>query len=1181
MLLAFNLISVQAENKKLDAQSLNEAFTMVKNEQYLEAITKLEQIVKAHKNFYEAYFLLGKSYFNVQDYDKAKQALLSSQNLKTNFLPGLLLLADVNMKLEQWADVETNLKTAALYSDDKQNIFIRLGNLYLLEQKTNQALKYYENSYNLNKTKIEALYPVFQIYINQKEYRKVLKKIKSIDKKKIRKPEKIKTLEEYERRTQFLIALKKAEMMFEKNKIKGSLQYYKTANDLYPNQEKILIQMGFCYYRLHQYEKADHLISPLIKSNSSLSTPYRLKAMILLSRKKYKEAKSQILLALNKDTENAKNYLWAGKVQEGLKNISKAKEYYKQTIELNPMEWEGYLNLSVILASERHYNDSITNAETANTIHPRADIFKFIKQVKSLNYLQIGNTKFDQSDFESALKNYTLSLKYKYSDTAFINKANTLTQLKKYSKSIKMFKKMIKAKKAGPSVYESLAVAYQKNNQQEEAGKIYTELETQGRNNTDFYLNSAVFYEQNQKLDKAIDLYKKALSVAKEEEKQNIKKQLTKVYYNKGIDFYNVGNITNAEQSLRQSLSLYSNYIPAKEALKLILLAKDSAHIQSVMKKGIEQYKSKKYNAAIRSFQNILNLKKNFPEALYNLSQTYYAVSNYFQSEYLVKQYLKVSTNRFDGVVLLAHIYQKKDKKEEAKNLLLEEAKAGHNKGDYYFILGQILEEENNRPSAIKYYEKAIALDPHNFEARNNLGNLYYRQKEYTKAQQQYSIVLKQNPDNDVALYNTAYIYYKKENFKEAVKLFQQFDDKFTGYSPLYFNLARSLYYKGDYNDSLKYAKQADKSTTKTNILYKWGLANIYTKLYETTKDKKLKEQYRKKSVNLCKTCIYKGDNPNIAAMARGKIIKSIKGNKYLYNPPYSVPKKYPLLLKGKYLFFYDDDTDSFKKINKETDNLLWQTKLYSPPTSHYEIKDKIYIPLTTGDLLILDRETGKELYKLSVQSDKIVPSNNGVLFKNQNLLSFYSNDNKKWVHTNNANEEQPKSIFIEDKHIYIIFEQKIFTLDISSGETLWSYKAQKNEKIQNLYADKDFLLLNCIRKKKTFLTGLDAFTGKELWSKKIKSEIYGTPKMNSNFIIYLLAAKNVYVLKKSGENLWNKKFSVEISSLTIQNKILFVGNSKNKIEGYDIKSGKKILDYTLPKQTIKERAFYSLYYKK
>ena len=65
-------------------------------------------------------------------------------------------------------------------------------------------------------------------------------------------------------------------------------------------------------------------------------------------------------------------------------------------------------------------------------------------------------------------------------------------------------------------------------------------------------------------------------------------------------------------------------------------------------------------------------------------------------------------------------------------------------------------------------YERAIGLDPHYSEAYNNLGTLYYGEKNYGKAEKYYKRALRLNPSNAFAEDNLGTLYFSRRKFHKG-----------------------------------------------------------------------------------------------------------------------------------------------------------------------------------------------------------------------------------------------------------------------------------------------------------------------------------------------------------------------------------------------------------------------------
>jgi tetratricopeptide (TPR) repeat protein len=75
---------------------------------------------------------------------------------------------------------------------------------------------------------------------------------------------------------------------------------------------------------------------------------------------------------------------------------------------------------------------------------------------------------------------------------------------------------------------------------------------------------------------------------------------------------------------------------------------------------------------------------------------------------------------------------------------------------------------------AQRYYQKAIKLDPNYSEAVNNLGTIFYANKNYGRALRQYRKALKMTPNVASVYSNLGTAYFARKNYQEAMEAYQE-----------------------------------------------------------------------------------------------------------------------------------------------------------------------------------------------------------------------------------------------------------------------------------------------------------------------------------------------------------------------------------------------------------------------
>jgi len=89
---------------------------------------------------------------------------------------------------------------------------------------------------------------------------------------------------------------------------------------------------------------------------------------------------------------------------------------------------------------------------------------------------------------------------------------------------------------------------------------------------------------------------------------------------------------------------------------------------------------------------------------------------------------------------------------------------------DAYFYLGKNYQLKGDPRAAVTALEKAVALNPRNYYARNNLGGLYIQMDRLDLAAQQFSAAIELKKDNSLSYYNLGLVCALKDEYPRAVR---------------------------------------------------------------------------------------------------------------------------------------------------------------------------------------------------------------------------------------------------------------------------------------------------------------------------------------------------------------------------------------------------------------------------
>lgn len=91
----------------------------------------------------------------------------------------------------------------------------------------------------------------------------------------------------------------------------------------------------------------------------------------------------------------------------------------------------------------------------------------------------------------------------------------------------------------------------------------------------------------------------------------------------------------------------------------------------------------------------------------------------------------------------------------------------------YLNKLGIALHQQEALSLALKYYQRAVKVDPTYADARNNIGTIWYQRKKYGKAVKEYQKAIGVRADMAVLYSNLGYAYFGERKYEESIAAFR------------------------------------------------------------------------------------------------------------------------------------------------------------------------------------------------------------------------------------------------------------------------------------------------------------------------------------------------------------------------------------------------------------------------
>src|SRR5207245_8641799 len=122
----------------------------------------------------------------------------------------------------------------------------------------------------------------------------------------------------------------------------------------------------------------------------------------------------------------------------------------------------------------------------------------------------------------------------------------------------------------------------------------------------------------------------------------------------------------------------------------------------------------------------------------------------------------------------LADLYMARKEYREASVIFKRLADQNPQNPVYLNKLGISLHQQAALGPALKFYERAVKVDPTYADAANNIGTIYYQRKKYSKAIKAYHKAIAIRNDMPVLYSNLAYAYFEDKKFEQAIASFRQ-----------------------------------------------------------------------------------------------------------------------------------------------------------------------------------------------------------------------------------------------------------------------------------------------------------------------------------------------------------------------------------------------------------------------
>jgi tetratricopeptide (TPR) repeat protein len=203
----------------------------------------------------------------------------------------------------------------------------------------------------------------------------------------------------------------------------------------------------------------------------------------------------------------------------------------------------------------------------------------------------------------------------------------------------------------------------------------------------------------------------------------------------------------------------------------LLLHTNDTPAENLQLRRAVALYHLKRQDESAEIIRSVLRSSPQNAEALCFMGQIEapsQAAEKYFLDA------IKAAPNYSEAKYQLARFYEAKDNLKKARALLLEVIESEPLNVRAHARLGIVYFYDNEPELALRSYQTALALNPHDYNTSYNLGELYRAVlNNNTKALEQYILTLKEKPLHTEANFRAGMICIENDMIKEAIRYFE------------------------------------------------------------------------------------------------------------------------------------------------------------------------------------------------------------------------------------------------------------------------------------------------------------------------------------------------------------------------------------------------------------------------
>lgn len=741
-------------------------------------------------------------------------------------------LGDVLLKQGNHEDTVNAYNEAIEIDPDDARAYNGLGNAFSKQRNYEKAVLQYKKALDIDPGYADAL----------QGYRETLKAL-----------ERIKSERVHEELTKAFY--NQGNELLKQREYEKAIEAFKKTIEMNPEDTLLAsIGLGKALFSQGDYDKAVEIFNKAVKTNPDHAEPWYYLGMIRSQQGKYNEAINAYKQAVEKNPDYTDAYYKIGTVYSKQKEYGKAVKAYEEAPRFPPgnnalkkrvvftyflgQKFEKASSLADELQKEKFLSSmdrlEVVFISTASLLSNRKEaeasrqIKAFIEFVKSLppGDYDVGNHAEIR---KSIITNITLSSQEKHILQQMLEilrapRAEVGEKIKEFETDFVIYKHTIALNKKRPDTYEKLAVLYVKNGKPDKAIDVYRQALTVNPGYAEIYKNIARMLRKKGR-KKYIEQVKKIYMLA-----SGSGSRKAALYFNLANDYYYLDMFQQAAENYKKSIEI------------------EPGNARLYYRMGLVLSEQKEYSAAIEAFEKAKEINPDDKITILTRKKIIEKEKDYKMAERALEKAKQQSLDRAETHYKMGEALSKMEKYNEALEAYKKTIDIDSNHHKAYYKMGDILSLQEKYESAIEAYKKAIEIEGENVvEAYIGWGEALFALRNYNEAIAQYkkanTLIRLKREKNPVAYYKMAEAFLALEQYNDADDAYvRAFRSNPTRNAYAYNYRGNFFYYQEEYDKAI----EAYKKSIKEDPLYASAYYNMGTSLNKQEKYRDAIKEFKK-----------------------------------------------------------------------------------------------------------------------------------------------------------------------------------------------------------------------------------------------------------------------------------------------------------------------------------------------